>query len=408
MKDHNHIIHFLTHHHDWNPELMEYYVYKIFRTMAFSLLTVFLPIFLYVDLGYSLFEICLFFLINQVFFVILIPFSSKIIQYIGIKHTILLHLPGMIIFSYFLRYLSGNFYDDLLLIIIILLVRVSTKAPMASAELYFMNKHILSKTKKKGTQLASIQIALIIAALISPLIGGFIAHFYGFEMFFNIAILFMVLAAIPFFFTKDEYFKIEKTPSEILTFTHKELAKNFKKAEFGRWFSETAMWIIWPIFLLSIVKETQNIGILLSLSGIVSIILSKYIGKLMDKKNSTLLSPLTNILTGFYFIRVFYPSSITVAIGDIGNKLVHPLQLIPYQKHYFSYLRTIKDQIEAAIAANFVSEFYFTLGVLVLAIYFYIIQILQYEISHIIFLIPFIVFGIQILLTKKISKLSSN
>jgi hypothetical protein len=36
--------------HKWNPEVLEYYVFKVLRNISFSLISLFIPIFLYAEL----------------------------------------------------------------------------------------------------------------------------------------------------------------------------------------------------------------------------------------------------------------------------------------------------------------------------------------------------------------------
>jgi hypothetical protein len=48
-RDNHKFTDFLFLKHDWNPEVIEYYFYKVFRNIAFALISLFIPIFLYAE-----------------------------------------------------------------------------------------------------------------------------------------------------------------------------------------------------------------------------------------------------------------------------------------------------------------------------------------------------------------------
>ena len=120
------------------------------RTISLSLLALFVPVYLYVDVGYSLFEVMLFWVFNQIIFTALVPFAGLMIKYLGVKHTMAISLPGMALFLYLLRYLKGDFWSEFWLIILLLLIRLLPKFAENSAETLFISKNILSKNKKRG------------------------------------------------------------------------------------------------------------------------------------------------------------------------------------------------------------------------------------------------------------------
>ena len=207
-------------HKPWDKELIEFYIYRVLRQIAFTLLSVFLPIFLYVDVGYSLFEILIFFLINSIIFLVFVPFSGWFIEKLGVKHALALHLPGLAIFTFLLRYLSGNFVADVWLIVVMLLIRSVLKSPMIAALNIFTSRHVVNKKGSEGSRLATIKIILTIAVLVSPIIGGVLIHLVGFDNFFFVVIALALLSAIPLFLTKDEKFHLNIKPQKIYSFTY--------------------------------------------------------------------------------------------------------------------------------------------------------------------------------------------
>ncbi|NQZ84947.1 MAG: hypothetical protein HRU03_04470 [Nanoarchaeales archaeon] len=392
--------------HKWNPEIIEYYVYKVLRNISFALISLFIPIYLYSDLNYSLFEIILFFLINEIFFLIFIPFSGKIIEKLGIKHSILAHLPGMIIFTFGLRFLSGDFYGDLWIICLILLIRVLPKSILTAAEQVFVAKNILNQKGHDGQGLATIRIVLITASLISPLVGGFITFYFGFDMFFNFAIIIMVLAMIPLLLTKDQYFHSTKSPKNILKYFFREVPKNFHIAEGARWSVDSLLWIVWPLFLFVVVQNTKDLGILISVSAVISIGVSYYVGKRIDSKPSKkLFKKMTKISSSIFFLRTIVPNQIVIVFFDSINKILDPILMLPYEKYYYNFIKSNKNILEISIASVLIMEIAYFISLIFLAVYFGVIAYLDIAITYFVFIGLFFSYGLLILLFVKISEI---
>ncbi|MBR9683533.1 MFS transporter, partial [Candidatus Woesearchaeota archaeon] len=95
------------HHHEhfwWKyipkKEMTEIYISIAIRAFAFSLLSLFVPLYLYSELGYSLNATLGFFLVYSVVFAVMTPIAAKIMARIGVKHTMLLSVPMYI--TYFM------------------------------------------------------------------------------------------------------------------------------------------------------------------------------------------------------------------------------------------------------------------------------------------------------------------
>lgn len=407
-RDNHKFTDFLFLKHDWNPEVIEYYFYKVFRNIAFALISLFIPIFLYADVWYSVFQIMVFFLINEFLFLCAIPFSWKIIEKIWIKHAILFHLPWMIIFTYGMRFLSGDFMADLWIIVLLLFCRVVPKSTMWSAEQIFIAKNILNKWSE-WSSLAKIKIALIIATLISPLIGWVVTYFWWFEMFFNISIVFMVLAMIPLLLTKDQYFHTDKSPTDIVKYVFKTVPKNFHIAEWSRWCVDSLLWIVWPLFLYIVVQSTLNLWFLTSISALISIVVSYYVWKKIDISGSKkLLKNMTKVYAVIFFFRSVFPNQILIVFFDTINKILEPVMMLPYEKYYYKFIKSNKNILEITVASLFIMELYYFISLSFLVIYFWILEFYNVEITYVSFIFLFLTYGSLTLLMTKISKLKKS
>lgn len=189
-------------------------------------------------------------------------------------------------------------------------------------------------------------------------------------------------------------------------FIFKKLPKNLRLAEMGRWMPDAIMWLLWPLFIYIILRDLSHIGILFTVSGIIAIIISYYVGKMVDTSSSKkLLDKTVNVATGVFFLRSVFPNPALLMITDAVNRIVNPILMIPYEKYYFDYIKSIKNIVEASVATNFILEFYFTIGFIFFALYFGILEYLHISADYSSFIFLFVLFGFLILLMKNISKI---
>jgi MFS family permease len=395
--------------HEWNPKIIQYYIYKFLRQIGVTLLTLFIPVFLFTEVGYSLFQISIFFTINQLYFVLFGAFSGKIIEKIGLKHALALHIPGFILFTYMVQFLSSNFMSDIWYILLILAVRSIPAASMVAADTLFIAKNIVHNKKSMGSSLSKVKSIMILATILTPFIGGVVTNIYGFQVLFIVAIVILFLSVIPLIITKDQYFKVNTPPQKIIDYTIKHLPKNFVLAEMGKWIPYSLIWLMWPIFIYIIVEDVYKVGAVISLSGILALLVSGYIGRRVDKKSSKgLLRKSINFSALIYFLRVVFPDPIIIMITDAANKIIEPLVSIPYQKYYFDFIRSNKNMIRVSVAGNLVLQAMFTIGFVIFSIYFGVLELMNIAVGYVQFLILFSLMGVLVIFMNKISNVGKG
>ena len=87
-------------------ELSEIYIAVIIRSLAISMIGLFIPIYMYVDLGYSISKIALFFIYYTMAFALLTVFVAKFSARYGFKHSMLISSFLTIIYLALLYYLK--------------------------------------------------------------------------------------------------------------------------------------------------------------------------------------------------------------------------------------------------------------------------------------------------------------
>src|SRR3989344_6181917 len=103
----------LMHHHNFGlhllprKELTQVYASTALRSLAVSLISLFVPIYLYIERGYTLQETLFFFLIYSVLFALFTPIAAKFSARYGMKHAVLVSVPlylGFVVLLYLLPY----------------------------------------------------------------------------------------------------------------------------------------------------------------------------------------------------------------------------------------------------------------------------------------------------------------
>lgn len=393
---------FKFHLHHWNIEIVEYYVFKTFFHIIYSLLNLFLPIYFLHDLGYSLWIVILYFFITQLFFVITVPFVGKIVEKLGLKHSMLAHLPFLIVFFYGITLLSGDISKDIWLLIVIIFLRSASKSIYGLANTIFMSKYLAKKSL--GKMLAWLKIAMTLATIITPVLGGIVSYYLGFNALFIIAIILVILSSIPLLLTPDKHFKIKYTPKNIIE-TIPKIDKNYLLAELGSVARGVVMWTMWPIFLYFILKDTISIGVLLSISALITMVTSYYVGKLVDLGNrKKLLTRGVFISSLLFFLRPIFINPFLIGSLDAIDRITSPLLDISYDYYLLKFIARSKDPIKIANIREFLIEFYYMIGVLLLGIIIWISP----NLSHNLFIIIFAIFSVVSLLMKHMSSVDKK
>lgn len=390
-------------------DVFAFYSYKLLRTVAFIISHTFIPIFLFSELGYSIFQVSLFTTIVHAILLPFIPLTGKVIKKIGVKRTISLHIFGMALFFYLLKFLSGNFVNDLPFILLLGLIKSVPKSFFSVSETIFVSKKILGTKEDDGKNLSYIQITLIVASILAPFVGGVITYFFGFVSFFTAVSILSLISAIPLWLGADVYIRSEGKYFDFIGFVINKMNRNVQLAEFGKNFSDSILQVLWPIFIILVVENTLNLGSLLSVSALIAIVVSKNIGKELDKGNQkNILTRTTKLASIIFFFRTLFPIPLALLITDSINKIITPLIKIPYDKNLFSYIKSFENKVFGSTVYVLYSEFMYLVGFGGIATYFGILELFKITPNYFVFLPIFMLYGSSIVLMQNIQYVASK
>jgi len=262
------VFHFLK-----NRELNELYASIAIRSFAISLIGIFIPIYLY-QIGYSFSAIFLFFAFAAFFKFIFIYPSAKISYKIGLKHSMLLSMPFLIIF-FVLMFSLERFNWPIWLVTIFLGIHTA---------LFWFSYHTdfskFSRKKSRGKQVGAAKIVVAIASVLGPIAGGLILFFFGFKVLFILVSFLLISSTFPLFLSKEVHEPLEFS---LKGFFKKQKIKDVM-AYMGNGIEARIGTIIWPLFVFIFIlgEKYVSLGALSSVALTFSILSTFVISKFSD------------------------------------------------------------------------------------------------------------------------------
>lgn len=312
-----------------NPEFWELNAFLAIRALAIGLSDIFLPIYLYYN-GLSLKTIFLFYVVLNIFNLILIPFCAVLITTIGSKYTIVLNAFFQIIFYLLIFSFTAFHWNIYLLAFCLSLAHTSFRQGL--------HIQIIDNThsKNQGKSLSVLTIFQILAKAISPMVGGFIVYFFSYNVVLVISSLLIMVSILPLLFTRDTH--------QALTYNFRAVFKNMRWNEFwslfGAGIENDTNQLIWPIILVIFLNNSfQTTGIITSL-GIGFSVLSAYvIGKYSDTKRNWLLW--AGVIGGsiFWALRSIITTGWHIFLIDSAFGFTSTLKTIPYDTKIYDRFR---------------------------------------------------------------------
>ncbi len=306
------------------------YMLNMIRSLAQSLIGIFLPIYIY-EIASDMIIFHVDRVINGLIWVVL----YYMIRSLVVSTTITFALPMMfnrlkfkgslafaniLLIFQFVALLFAPDYPLLLLLAALLQGIVIT--------FYWIPYHSFFEQKARGSdghfgKEVGIRIILTkIVGVIAPLIGGFIIAIYGFSVIFMLSISLLLISILPILIFINE--KPHHKHSAKRVYKNMLLNPKFKKltlAYIGSAMDSNIFTIFWPIVLLVVVESYEKIGILSSVSTIFSMVAAIIVSRLIDKrgmKKVHLVGVLVNAL--LYIPRMFVSTPMFVYGLDIVDK----------------------------------------------------------------------------------------
>lgn len=273
------MVHHEDHHYHWwrffaGKEITQIYISIALRALAVSLISIFVPMYLYSELGYSLAETLGFYMLYAVVLAVSSPFTAKFACRFGLKHSVLLSVP-MYIGYFFLLHQLDKYPIPLPLIAALMSLGMS---------FFWMGMHLefkkVSHRKHRGEEVGKRQAIAILATLLGPLAGGALIKFVNFQAVFLLASGILLLSALFLFASKERHVPYHFSVKSLWD------KKYWRSAAFFTYRGMFAITngVVWPLFIFMSLGDYLYLGILGSFAAIVMAVLLVFTGKISDSK----------------------------------------------------------------------------------------------------------------------------
>lgn len=313
------------------------------RTFAYSLIGVFVPIFIY-QLNESIAQVLVFFAILR---------GVELLA----NYSAISLLPK-------LGYAKAMFLANLMLVLHVLLLRMGENNELyiyLSAVVvgllipfYWVPYHLIfaldGVKDKLGKEIGSIKILGKLANAVGPLFGGLIITMFGFSAVFAVTAVMLIASVVPIYFLREK-FSAEKIPS--FSETWKLLwNKRFRDNLIGfvSIGSESSVQsAFWPLFLFIFVGGIEVVGSLTTLVLVLSVVVVWLVGNRVDGGEGKETLGFGALGNGVVWVLKMFAQSVGGAfVVDSAYKVSKSILVIPFDT--FTYKKAQHDPLKFMIA----------------------------------------------------------
>ncbi|TAK05318.1 hypothetical protein EPO33_05130 [Patescibacteria group bacterium] len=257
-----------------SQQMRELYLSTIILQFAASAIVIFEPIYLW-SAGFSLQRIILFYgAIYAVYFAIL-PLGGKFVRARGYEHGIMYSTPFLIL--YYLSLFAIPYSP--------VFIGTAVVSYALQKMFYWPGYHAdfarFGIAQQTGRELSVLVMLASIAAIAGPAVGGLVLVTLGYPALFVLVSLLILLSNVPLLLTPEVF-----TPR---VFSYEDAWKRLWKPENRRklvsymgFGEEFIVMIIWPLFMYTVVKEYFNLGAIVSVATLATLLVALAVGRLAD------------------------------------------------------------------------------------------------------------------------------
>jgi hypothetical protein len=253
-----------------NKELSEMYIFIALRTLAFAMISIFVPIYI-LELGYGVEVAISYLVIIELFMLacyVLIPY---IFSRLGFKNMMFTSTIIMIVVFLLLRQLQ---FTHVSFRFIAFLSGLATVFYWTSFHIHFKNA---SDKGRRGREFGILQTISMSMAVLAPLFGAFFIYLWGFDVLYFISSALMLFALVPFFMTQHNEHELLYNPRKVFKIT------KISFVHFCEGINNASALIFWPLFVYVVLQEISIVGIMSSLGMLLMALVTVHVGRVSDK-----------------------------------------------------------------------------------------------------------------------------
>ncbi len=340
-----------------------------------GLIQIFIPIFL-LQIGFSLAQIFLFFAIQHTARALMVPLSITTSGKIGAKHV----LSSSLVFP-LLFYLTFSKIPDMPSLFYAAAIFMGI-AQGYGWPAYHLHTSKITPDNNRGKTLAFIVILQIATLALAPAIGGYVIENSGISSLIWTVVILFSLTAIVLINTK-EIFRGHHLNTKLLSF--KKVARDAIANGFFNT-RATISFIVWPLFMFSILPSFKNIGYLEGVSVALSIIAVFLVGRFLDHHGRKKFLVWTSML--------YAPISVIriLAFNPISLAIIHVFYRLADRANGLTWASIFHSNLSKHPRAEYMLWFEFV-GTLILAGFMFLFVFLAQVVEFKTVLVIGIIFG---------------
>lgn len=315
-----------------NRELTEIFLFQILKGLAFGLINIYVPVYLYTS-GVPLTTILAVFTAQSFMHIVFAQLLARPILFqAGIKHSFAI---SMLLYTGSFFVIQQGFTWMHLGAWVILV----GFANMLYASAHHSYLSLTIDEKKAGRELALMTILIMLVGVITPFVGSIAIVIFGFNSMFALGAVLSLASVIPLFFSPE----IDISHQIYLRrFDHlKDFWKNKKqvaKSALGNGLDSSSDPLWDSLYIYKVLGGIEGVGFLTSIVSFIQVITNYIGGKRMDEKKSAFeIGIKGSIVARLLTFAAFNP--FVVVMSETVNSVIHPLFGTAYRVSFYRALR---------------------------------------------------------------------
>ncbi len=331
MSSHTHHFH---HHFFVHKEVNGLYISILLMNLAESLISLFIPIYLY-SLGYSAYLILLFYLLAHVGSVVCALPAAQVVARVGAKWAMVISTPFLLVYYGGLRLIPEAPW--------LLFVLPFFSAARSVLYNFSFGLNFFQHTDRKdiGRGLSLTQIASVAGGVLAPVVAAFVISSLGYGKLFFMGALLLVVALIPLWLSTQTRSAIQLTMGQVLAALRAADHRHMELSFIGYAIESSIGRVIWPIFLIVVVGTVQRVGYIMTVATIMTMSGLYLVGKFTDRYSA---KKLLKIGTAFYFVgwigSIVADNPLRLFFAELYRKMSGEFILVPWSAAFFRSLNT--------------------------------------------------------------------
>lgn len=256
-------------------QLREMYWFLAFFSFAAALVTVFEPIFFY-QLGIPIWLISIYYLVHYVMYVLLMPIGGMFAARFGYERSLAFAAPVFV--GYFLLLAVLPSRPELFWVAAFVL----TCFKIFYWPAYHANFASYTDGYNRGTEQSWAWFVQYGAGILGPLIGGFVAQWYGFSVLFLTTAGLVLLAGMSLLRTREVSAGLSLAYMDSWRVIVSKRNRRMVWAMIG-WGENYIYLAVWPLFLFFMLKTVGVVGTVASFSAAVATVGGFLVGEISDR-----------------------------------------------------------------------------------------------------------------------------